>query len=94
MTVQSCSTISAAWTDPGVSAVRYADRVSADHALSGFKLIEVSEPAVLASMARIDAMSDDEIRELARGEPDIVVSAAEGIIADRHKGQTGPTQDR
>jgi hypothetical protein len=45
-------------------------------------------------MARIDAMSDDEIRELARGEPDIIVAAAEGIIADRHKGRTGQTQDR
>jgi hypothetical protein len=68
--------------------------MSADRALSGFKLIEVSEPGVLASIARIDAMSDDEIRELARDEPDIIVGAAEGIIAERHKGRAGPTQDR
>lgn len=67
--------------------------MSSDRALSGFKLVEVSEPGILASLARIDAMSDEEIRELANGEPDVVIAAAEGIIADRHRGRAGPTQD-
>ncbi|MGH2873317.1 MAG: hypothetical protein ACRDL5_12765 [Solirubrobacteraceae bacterium] len=63
-----------------------------DRAPSGFKLVEVTEPGIRASLARIDAMSDEEIRELASGEPPLIVDAAEGIIADRHKGRSGAKQ--
>jgi hypothetical protein len=63
-----------------------------DRGVGGFKLIEVTEPGILASLERIDAMSDVEIRELARGEPQIIVDAAEGIIADRHRGRAEPPQ--
>ncbi len=60
---------------------------------SGFKLIEIAHPGILASLARIDAMSDEQIRQLARDEPQIIIDAAEGIIADRHRGQAAPKQD-
>ena len=63
-----------------------------DHGLGGFKLIEVTEPGILASLERIDAMSDEEIRELARDEPQVIVDAAEGIIADRHRGRSEAPQ--
>jgi hypothetical protein len=55
-------------------------------------LIDVPEPGILASLARVDAMSDEEIRELASGEPPIIVDSAEGTIADRHKGRSGANQ--
>jgi hypothetical protein len=61
--------------------------------LSGFKLVEITEPGILASLERIDAMSDAQIRDLARGEPQIIVDAGEGIIADRHRGRTAPKTD-
>jgi hypothetical protein len=67
--------------------------VRPDPPLSGFKLIEITEPGVLASLARIDSMSDEEIRELARDEPQIVVDAAEGIIAERHGGRAAPSPE-
>jgi len=73
-------------------AAGYACQVRSDRAPSGFKLVEVTEPGILASLARIDAMSDEEIRELASGEPPTIVDAAEGIIADRHKGRSGAKQ--
>jgi hypothetical protein len=37
-------------------------------------------------------MGDEEIRELVRGEPPIIVEAGEGIIADRRAEQTGSEQ--
>ena len=58
----------------------------------GFTLIEVTDPRVLETLARIDAMSDEEIRELVRGEPQIIVDAGEGIIADRRAEQSGSEQ--
>jgi hypothetical protein len=58
----------------------------------GFTLIEVTDPRVLETLARIDAMSDEEIRELVRGEPQIIVDAGEGIIADRRAEQPGSEQ--
>ena len=58
----------------------------------GFKLVEVTNPRVLEALARVDAMSDEEIRELVRGEPPIIVEAGEGIIADRRAEQTGSEQ--
>ncbi len=53
---------------------------------SGFKLIEMKDQGVLGSLARIDAMSDEQIRQLVRGEPQIIVDAGEHIIAERHLG--------
>jgi hypothetical protein len=58
----------------------------------GFTLVEVTTPRVLESLARIDAMSDEQIRELVRGEPPIIVEAGEVIIADRRAEQTGSEQ--
>jgi hypothetical protein len=37
-------------------------------------------------------MGDEEIRELVRGEPPIIVEAGEGIIADRRAEQAGSEQ--
>jgi hypothetical protein len=58
----------------------------------GFTLVDVTNPRVLEALARIDAMGDEEIRELVRGEPPIIVEAGEGIIADRRAEQTGSEQ--
>ncbi len=62
--------------------------MSSGSARSGFKLIDVDDPGILESLARIDAMSDAQIRDLARGEPPIIVEAAENIIAERHRGSS------
>jgi hypothetical protein len=51
------------------------------------ELSEIQDPRVLASMARVDAMSDKEIRELAHGEHPMMIEAAEGVIARRHSGE-------
>jgi hypothetical protein len=59
------------------------------HPNGGFTLVEVTNPRVLEALGRIDAMSDEEIRELVRGEPRIIVEAGEGIIADRRAEQAG-----
>jgi len=53
----------------------------------GLQLVEVKDEGVRAALRRIDEMSDRELRELARGEPDIFVEAVEGIIARRHPAQ-------
>jgi hypothetical protein len=58
----------------------------------GFTLVEVTNPRVLESLARIDAMSDEQIRELVRDEPPILAEAGEGIIADRQAKPTGSEQ--
>lgn len=58
----------------------------------GFTLVEVTDPRVLEALARIDAMSDEGIRELVRGEPPIIVEAGEGIIDDRRAEETGSEQ--
>lgn len=58
----------------------------------GITLVEVTNPRVLAALARIDAMSDEEIRELVDGEPPIIVEAGESIIADRRAEQAGSQQ--
>jgi hypothetical protein len=55
----------------------------------GFTLVEVTNPRVLEALARIDAMGDEEVRELVRGQPPIIVEAGEGIIADRRAEQAG-----
>jgi hypothetical protein len=50
----------------------------------GLQLVEVKDEGVRTALRKIDEMSDSELRELARGEPDIFVDAVEGIIARRH----------
>jgi hypothetical protein len=64
-------------------------RMSSPRPNGGLTLVEVTNPRVLEALARIDAMSDEQIRELVRGEPAIIVEAGEGIIADRRAEQTG-----
>jgi hypothetical protein len=48
------------------------------------ELVEVKDERVRAALRKLDAMSDRELRELVRGEPQLFVDAAEGIIARRH----------
>jgi hypothetical protein len=50
----------------------------------GLESVEVENPGVLASLERIDAMSDEELRSPVRGEHPMVVETAEAIIARRH----------
>ena len=66
--------------------------MSSPHPNGGISLVEVTDPRVLETLARIDAMSDGEIRELVDGEPPIIVEAGEGIIADRRAEQAGSQQ--
>jgi hypothetical protein len=68
--------------------------VRSDRASSGFKLIEIDDPGILASLQRVDAMSDEQIRDLVRGEPQTIVDAAEYLIADRHRGSSAAHQVR
>lgn len=49
----------------------------------GLELVDVRDERVRAALRRIDELSDGELREIVRGEPTIVVEAAEGIIARR-----------
>lgn len=53
----------------------------------GLQLVDVSDEGVRAALMKIDEMSDSELRELARGEPQLFVEAAEGIIARRRSAQ-------
>lgn len=53
----------------------------------GLQLVDVKDERVRAALRKIDEMSDSELRELARGEPDIFVEAVEGIIARRRPAQ-------
>ncbi len=55
----------------------------------GLTLVDVTNPRVLEALARVDAMTDEQIRELVAGEPPIIVEAGEGIIADRRAEQAG-----
>jgi glycosyltransferase involved in cell wall biosynthesis len=66
-------------------------RASVDRSTRGLELAEVTDERVLASLARIDEMSDAELRELVRSEPAIVVEAAEGVIASRRTGERQAT---
>ena len=53
----------------------------------GLQLVEVKDERVRAALRKLDEMSDSELRELVRGEPPLVVEAAEGIIARRRTAQ-------
>ena len=63
---------------------RYASGVANEPSERGLKLVDVKDEGVRAALSKIDQMSDSELRDLARGEPDIFVEAVEGIIARRH----------
>jgi len=49
----------------------------------GLELAEVSDSRVLGALARVDGMSDEDLRVLAHGEHPMVVEASEAIIAGR-----------
>jgi hypothetical protein len=53
----------------------------------GLQSIELNDERVRAALIKIDEMSDTELRELVRGEPAMIVEAAEGIIARRQSGE-------
>jgi hypothetical protein len=57
--------------------------VQSDRLEHGLELVEIKNAGLRASLERIDAMSDEELRGLVRGEHPMVVEAAEGIIARR-----------
>jgi hypothetical protein len=69
-------------TDPD-EAPRYPGAMRSDRYEHGLELAEVADPQVLDSLARIDSMSDEELRALVRGEHPMVVEAAEALIASR-----------
>lgn len=51
--------------------------------MQGLRLAGVHDERVLSSLDRVHAMSDDELRELARDEHPAVVEAVDSIIASR-----------
>jgi hypothetical protein len=55
------------------------------------ELADVQNPGLLASLARIDAKSDEELRALVRGEHPMVVEAAEAMIARRRTAERQAT---
>jgi hypothetical protein len=57
--------------------------VQSDRREHGLELAEVKNPGLLASLARVEAMSDDELRALVRGEHPMVVEAADAMIGRR-----------
>lgn len=57
--------------------------MASERSQRGLELVDVKDERVRAALTRIDEMSDGELRELVRGEPSVVVEAAEGIIACR-----------
>jgi hypothetical protein len=57
-----------------------------DASARGLELADVTDEPVAAVLARIDVMSDAQLRELVHSEPPMVVEAAEGIIARRRSG--------
>ena len=63
--------------------------VASDRSNRGLQSVELNDERVRAGLARLDEMSDAELRELVQGEPPIFVEAAEGIIARRRSGD-GP----
>lgn len=56
--------------------------MASERAERGLQLVEVDE-GVRAALRQMDAMSDAELRELARGEAPMFVEAVEGVIARR-----------
>ena len=68
--------------------------MASERSNGGLELVELNDERVRAALTRIDEMSDTELRELVRGEPPIVVEAAEGIIARRQSGEQPSENDR
>jgi hypothetical protein len=63
-------------------------RASHDEGSSrGLQSVELNDERVRAALIKIDEMSDTELRELVRGEPPMIVEAAEGIIARRQSAE-------
>ena len=58
-----------------------------DRSKYGLELVDINDERVLASLARIDEMSDEELRELVRDEDPAVIDAAEAIIAHRRSAE-------
>jgi hypothetical protein len=61
--------------------------VASERSKRGLQSVELNDERVRAALIRIDEMSDTELRELVRGEPQMFVEAAEGIIARRQSGE-------
>jgi len=64
---------------------RYASYVADRDDHDALRLVAVHDLRVVATLARVRAMSDEGLRELTRAEPTIVVEAAEAIIAGRRQ---------
>ncbi len=63
--------------------------MASERAKRRLQLVELNDKGVRAGLVRIDEMSEDELQELARDEPQIFVNAAEGIIARRQSSGQG-----
>lgn len=61
--------------------------MQSDPSEHGLELAEITDSGVLASLTRIDAMSDEELRALVRDEHPMVVEAAEAMIARRRSAE-------
>ncbi len=61
--------------------------MASERAKRRLHLVEVNDEGVRAALVRIDEMSEDELRDLVRNEPQIFIDAAEGIIARRQSGE-------
>ncbi|MDQ3935909.1 MAG: hypothetical protein M3340_14910 [Actinomycetota bacterium] len=57
---------------------------------TGLELVDVTDGRVRAALARVDAMSGEELRELVKDEDPSVVEAAEALIARRGAAQHEP----
>jgi hypothetical protein len=68
---------------------RYPRWIASDRSNRGLQSVELNDERVRAGLARLDEMSEAELRELVQSEPPIFVEAAEGIIARRQSGD-GP----
>jgi hypothetical protein len=76
------------WHRSGGLTPRYPGYVASDRSNRGLQSVELNDERVRAGLARLDEMSDVELRELVQGEAPTFVEAAEGIIARRHSGDS------
>jgi hypothetical protein len=65
---------------------RYPRCVANERSDRGLQSIELNDERVRAGLVALDEMTDAELRQLVQGEPQIIVEAAEGIIARRRSG--------
>jgi hypothetical protein len=61
--------------------------VDPDGSHDRLELVDVDDERVLASLERLDEMTDEELRDLVRHEDAPVVEAAEALIARRRSGE-------